>query len=334
MASGIVVVGRTAKGANFSMKHGETAMIAETPAAAADALFELGRDIAINTINMGIWTWLYEGPAAGIVPVRKAIDDATRFGYGPLAMGMTLLSLQLICDMGAYDEALAIWDRLKVPGSPEMRQSYGAQYRIQAIRGLCEDALAGLEEWEEVARTSANPEARVLARGIAASVRGTCGDLEAACHLIEEALEIPAFSQTDEFIANHLSDLVRSACNAGKLELAERLLFDWEPRYPYAAHAQVAARANVAELRGQLDEALATFRDAAERWERFTIPLEVGHARLGEARCLIGLGRSQDALGPLTQAREIFERLGADALLPQLAAVEKAAPQDSAVSTG
>ncbi|MFO7180271.1 MAG: glycosyltransferase [Pseudomonadota bacterium] len=41
MAAGIVVVGKTARGANFSMEHRRTAMVAETPAEAARALVEL-----------------------------------------------------------------------------------------------------------------------------------------------------------------------------------------------------------------------------------------------------------------------------------------------------
>lgn len=41
MASGIVVVGRTANGANFCMEHRKTAMIAETPEQAARCLLEL-----------------------------------------------------------------------------------------------------------------------------------------------------------------------------------------------------------------------------------------------------------------------------------------------------
>jgi glycosyltransferase involved in cell wall biosynthesis len=41
MAAGIVVVGRSARGANFSMEHRETAMIAETPEAAAQCLIDL-----------------------------------------------------------------------------------------------------------------------------------------------------------------------------------------------------------------------------------------------------------------------------------------------------
>ena len=41
MAAGIVVVGKSARGANFSMEHGKTAMVAETPEEAASALLEL-----------------------------------------------------------------------------------------------------------------------------------------------------------------------------------------------------------------------------------------------------------------------------------------------------
>jgi glycosyltransferase involved in cell wall biosynthesis len=41
MAAGIVVVGRSARGANFAMEHRRTAMVAETPEEAAAALIEL-----------------------------------------------------------------------------------------------------------------------------------------------------------------------------------------------------------------------------------------------------------------------------------------------------
>jgi glycosyltransferase involved in cell wall biosynthesis len=41
MAAGIVVVGRSARGANFAMEHRRTAMVAETPADAAESLREL-----------------------------------------------------------------------------------------------------------------------------------------------------------------------------------------------------------------------------------------------------------------------------------------------------
>lgn len=41
MAAGIVVVGKTARGANFCMEHGQTAMTAETPEEAAQCLIQL-----------------------------------------------------------------------------------------------------------------------------------------------------------------------------------------------------------------------------------------------------------------------------------------------------
>ena len=48
MAAGIVVVGRTAEGANFCMEHRKTAMVAETPELAANCLLEL-EDLALRT---------------------------------------------------------------------------------------------------------------------------------------------------------------------------------------------------------------------------------------------------------------------------------------------
>jgi class 3 adenylate cyclase/tetratricopeptide (TPR) repeat protein len=280
-----------------------------------------GRDVAINTVNMGVWVWLFEGPAAGLVLFREAIDHAARFGYRQLASDMSLLSLQVLADIGAYDEALDIFDRLNEPGNPAMRQTYGAQYRIYALRGRCEEALAGAAEVEALAdeRTS---EGQYVSRAIAASIRAICGDLARACRLIEEAWAFPNAPSADEMISTYLPDMVRCACDAGQLELAERILHAAQPRFPYAAHALIGAGARVAEAQGRFEDALASYRDAAARWAAFGMPLEEGHARLGEARSLIGLGRRDEADAPLAGARAIFEGLGAVAPLARVAAVE------------
>ena len=132
---------------------------------------------------------------------------------------------------------------------------------------------------------------------IAAAIRGVSGDLESACRLIEEAWAIPEAAAVDEMISTYLPETVRCACDAGKVELAERILRDVEPRFPYAAHALVGARARVAEAHGRFEEAVADYRDAAARWMAFSMPFEEGHARLGEARCLIALERRDEAHG-------------------------------------
>jgi glycosyltransferase involved in cell wall biosynthesis len=51
MAAGVVVVGRTAKGANFCMEHGKTAMTAETPEQAARCLLELEDEALRDSIS-------------------------------------------------------------------------------------------------------------------------------------------------------------------------------------------------------------------------------------------------------------------------------------------
>lgn len=58
MASGIVVVGKAARGANFCMEHGKTSMIAETPEAAAQALIELENETLRDTISRNAYDYI------------------------------------------------------------------------------------------------------------------------------------------------------------------------------------------------------------------------------------------------------------------------------------
>jgi len=50
------------------------------------------------------------------------------------------------------------------------------------------------------------------------------------------------------------------------------------------------------------------------------VPYEEAQALLGQGRCLVELGRAEEAREPLTGASEIFDRLGAR---PALAETEK-----------
>lgn len=77
MASGIVVVGKDARGANFSMEHKKTAMIADTPLAAAECLLEIEDGELRQTIAEGghafISRYFPENEPAGLW--RKVIAD-------------------------------------------------------------------------------------------------------------------------------------------------------------------------------------------------------------------------------------------------------------------
>jgi hypothetical protein len=58
MASGIVVVGRTASGANFCMEHRKTAMVAETPQQAAECLIELDNSELRTTLAQNAYQYI------------------------------------------------------------------------------------------------------------------------------------------------------------------------------------------------------------------------------------------------------------------------------------
>jgi hypothetical protein len=56
---------------------------------------------------------------------------------------------------------------------------------------------------------------------------------------------------------------------------------------------------------------------AAARWHDLVVPYEEAQALLGQGRCLMALGRTQEAAQPLEQAWEIFVGLGAKPALEE-----------------
>ncbi|MGZ8619460.1 MAG: hypothetical protein ACXWYE_06120 [Actinomycetota bacterium] len=65
--------------------------------------------------------------------------------------------------------------------------------------------------------------------------------------------------------------------------------------------AVASGRALLEEAAGDVGSAEVAFAEAAAGWEAFGVPLEIGHALAGRARCLRALGRDGEA-GPVAQA--------------------------------
>jgi tetratricopeptide (TPR) repeat protein len=151
---------------------------------------------------------------------------------------------------------------------------------------------------------------------VAALARLAAGQREAAGELLAELAETPHERVIPMFYA-FLPEGVRTAIAAGEGGLAERLAISFEATYPYEEHAVCAARAMVAEAQGDLDGAAALFAEAAKRWVGMGVVPERAFAYLGEGRCLLALGRSAQAYGPLRQAREVFARLDAKPALAE-----------------
>jgi hypothetical protein len=71
----------------------------------------------------------------------------------------------------------------------------------------------------------------------------------------------------------------------------------------------MAARAILAEARGEVEEAARLYEQVAERWARFGVVPERAYALLGAGRCLLRL-QDKGAEDFLRESRELFATLG------------------------
>jgi hypothetical protein len=83
-------------------------------------------------------------------------------------------------------------------------------------------------------------------------------------------------------------------------------------------------RAAFEETWGDPALALDLHARVGAEWDVYGFPLETALARVGAARCLVKLGRADDAHARLAESRPTFEALGAMPYLDDLEAVERA----------
>jgi tetratricopeptide (TPR) repeat protein len=118
-----------------------------------------------------------------------------------------------------------------------------------------------------------------------------------------------------------LPDALRVCAASRALELGERLLDGLDVTAARQLHAVHAARAVLAEAQGRVEESLALYEEAVERWSVFGFVLEVAQARLGVGRSLLMLQEPERARMSLEQARETFELLDAWKLVAEAEAL-------------
>jgi hypothetical protein len=134
------------------------------------------------------------------------------------------------------------------------------------------------------------------------------GDLSTAHALLEELERI---GRSKHEYARIITDAVRTALGLRDLELAQRLAEGLPSEPLFRGAAVLTARALIAEHESRVAEAERGFSDAAQRWRELEVPWEHAQALLGQARCLIAVGRSHEATEPLGVARDIFRSLAA-----------------------
>ena len=238
-------------------------------------------------------------------------------------IGLQACEAEDLASMGRWDEALALGQRIVEPLADADQI-----LDLATLRAICVGILTarGQAAGKDVQAISAwaqereFPEGRMRQRDRRACRRSGVRPLgerdEALRLLIRVAAVRESISSCPQFGLT-LPAQLRMAAALDDLDLARRFAAKTIAARPLDSHALVLLSALEAEHEGRLDEAARQFAEAASRWHAFGVPWEEAQALLGQGRCLVALGRDDDASRPLRRAARVFKRLGAGPALSQ-----------------
>jgi class 3 adenylate cyclase len=280
-----------------------------------------GRDAAILQNNLAIARYPIDGPARSLADFEEGIAFCQQRGLGESVALLEASCPGLLAELGRPDEALERAGRLAA-----VAQASGNTHTLSEVRALelatrltrGEQGTRAEADWlVETAQAMAAADISVLALATAAASHAAEAP-ERTCALLAE-LEQVAGTRESPYYARQLATMLRTALAVGDPELAKRLAYGLEPRYPLGEHALCAARAQLAEHAGDHADAASLYAEAAARWQEFGNVPERAHALLGEGRCLLALGPPA-AEEPLREARKLFASMG---YTPALAETER-----------
>jgi len=278
----------------------------------ADVLTTIQFNYAIDIMG-------FRGAPAALEATMQGLDVARRRGDQTWALGFRAALIRWQYLTGDWDEALAGVEALETA----LRQAEDnfsliimqvARVAMLAARGEPEEAKPFIEWLLEHGGASEAPSDSAWALVAAIIVDSALGQSQVACGLLRDLRRYRVFDYVEFF-----PTVIRAALNAGDRDLATGLTQDLTPLTPMHEHIQTTCQALLDETHDKREAAAAGFADAASRWHDFGVPYEEAQAFLGQGRCLVALGRAQEAAVPLAAAREIFARLGAKPALAEVA---------------
>jgi class 3 adenylate cyclase/tetratricopeptide (TPR) repeat protein len=287
----------------------------------------LGRSTAIVYNNLASCLSHVEGSQAALDVFREGVAFAEERGLGEMAIALRSSMTSVLFELGEWDEVLRlaaeVVEAARRSGSgydevwAEADRARVLAYRQgSAARQFCESVLGRARPLE-----NAPP---VLQAAIAAGIaRMASGDRSGTIELMREALLLT--KDDAEVRAGELPTLLRLACVAGAPDLAQELLDGTgDLRLERYRLSVSSAMAVLDETRGNLQSALDAYEEAADAWARWGHAVERAYALLGCGRCLIALGRPDEARERLGAARTAFARFGDGQALAELDALDRA----------
>jgi tetratricopeptide (TPR) repeat protein len=270
-------------------------------------------------VNLADWTGIYGDPAESLRIYRDGIEFSLSHGAGrPVSWAKAETTWRLF-DIGRWDEVIEVADDVA-----HWEEQHGGQAQpgvISAIekmhvlsyRGSHEEAARMEERLLPRAREIGDPQVLWQALVVASVARLGRGDVEGARSGVKElaAATVGAYARAYYLMPEGLRVMMAT----GEVETARGIAGEQVFPISTVLTRQALARAALAETDGDLEGAVAGYRQAAETWESGGFVFEQANALLASGRCLVSLGRAAEASGDLAKAREVFRSLGAEPLL-------------------
>jgi len=291
-----------------------------------DAVLEKGETEAAGSsyVNLGDAVWINEGPIEGLKVHRAGIEFCTRRGATGSAMWAIAETTWMLYDTGDWDEVISATDEVAAwvdAGGTAATGAVAPAFKARALLHRGNVAASGqiIQDLLPIVRRIGDAQVLAPALITAALWELAAKSTSRAAQLAHEFVEISG--DVPVYVCWQLTDAARIFVAAGETDTVAAIIDRVRPGLTRDRYAVVAARATVAEARGDLDQALALFIEASANWERFSMPLEHAYALLGAGRCLVALGRAAEATSHLEDARSLFGSLGALSLVAEVDAV-------------
>jgi class 3 adenylate cyclase/tetratricopeptide (TPR) repeat protein len=274
----------------------------------------LGRSTAVATNNLAETLFFYDSVAAARATWDDAMAFSTARGLKYAEMWQVGERLKALYHLGEWDalrlDARMVLDWVQVNGGGQLdvlaRVCLGD---VLAHRGSLAEAQQHVGVLLPEARESGDPQVIVPGLAVSALVASASGNqTQALADIVELEQLTRAYRPWRGFC---LAWPARIAAESGETGLVEALLDGVDDALGWDACACRAARAMVAEARGEVDRAAELFREAATRWAAYGSVVETGYARLGLGRC----GYPEET----SEAERIFSALAARPLLADAA---------------
>ena len=281
----------------------------------------LGTETSIAYNNLAYQLWFWEGPEAAL----RVWDEMAAFcrvrGFQTMALFAQAGALESMFDLGDWDQVLRTAHQMRawdLEHGPTRVSVTALTYEgwVHLRRGGVDAAAATLEVLLPLARAIGYAEYVAPPLVLGAECHLATGDREGALQHVREFTAVT--EEQEDYRSMFLPVVVRILVEAGALEDAEALVAQaGQPASSRHRLGLVTARAIVAEAGGDLEEALAAYREAAAGWGAYRFGLECARTSIGAARVFLALHRDRDA-GPLLDgAIRLLGPMGATPLLEE-----------------